>query len=269
MIHRKYSVLIAGLACLAAAVIATNASAQTILVQRNPNPATASSGVIGGWFTDRPGEEVSPLTVVTFSQPVTVGSVTIFTTNLFGNYPIGSSGTAVLNIFFGSELDFFANTLTGGPFGLASTPVTYVATANGLEITAGGLDINLFAGTFLIGLTPILNYGANSQEFIQDAGAAGQTTFLNNTNGGLFSPPTVNASSLDLPTPFTGMAIRITADNGVLLGDLNGDGQVNLLDVSPFVDAVVSGTFIPEADINGDGEVNLLDIAPFVALLTG
>jgi hypothetical protein len=65
------------------------------------------------------------------------------------------------------------------------------------------------------------------------------------------------------------MAIRIVADDDVLLGDLNGDGLVNLLDVAPFVDAVVTGTFIPEADINGDGVVNLLDVDPFVGLITG
>lgn len=54
-----------------------------------------------------------------------------------------------------------------------------------------------------------------------------------------------------------------------LIGDVNGDGQVNLLDVSPFVDAIVAGEFLPAADINGDGVVNLLDVGPFVSLLSG
>ena len=53
-----------------------------------------------------------------------------------------------------------------------------------------------------------------------------------------------------------------------VLGDINGDGIVNLLDVSPFVEAVSQGTFIPEADINGDGVVNLLDIQGFVEILS-
>ena len=52
------------------------------------------------------------------------------------------------------------------------------------------------------------------------------------------------------------------------LGDVNIDGQVNLLDVAPFVDAVNSGNFVSEADINLDGDVNLLDVALFVALLS-
>ena len=54
-----------------------------------------------------------------------------------------------------------------------------------------------------------------------------------------------------------------------ILGDGNGDGVINLLDVAPFVDAITGGTFVPAADINKDGSVNLLDVAPFVALLVG
>ena len=50
----------------------------------------------------------------------------------------------------------------------------------------------------------------------------------------------------------------------VIPGDLNRDTVVNLLDVSPFVDRISTGTFQAEADVNQDGNVNLLDVAPFV-----
>lgn len=56
---------------------------------------------------------------------------------------------------------------------------------------------------------------------------------------------------------------------GVLVGDVNCDGSVDLLDVGPFVDAVTSGEFNTKADINSDGAVDLLDVSPFVDLLTG
>ena len=56
---------------------------------------------------------------------------------------------------------------------------------------------------------------------------------------------------------------------GVLLGDVNLDGAVNLLDVDPFVDRVGTSTFQPEADINQDGQVNLLDVDPFIEVLGG
>lgn len=60
-------------------------------------------------------------------------------------------------------------------------------------------------------------------------------------------------------------------ENGhdIVLGDVNGDGAVNLLDVAPFIDAITNGPYIPEADINQDGFVNLLDVDPFIALLGG
>ena len=54
-----------------------------------------------------------------------------------------------------------------------------------------------------------------------------------------------------------------------ILGDINLDGVVNLLDVAPFVALIQNGQFQVEADINCDGVVNLLDIAPFVELLIG
>ena len=54
-----------------------------------------------------------------------------------------------------------------------------------------------------------------------------------------------------------------------LIGDVNLDGVVDLLDVSPFVELLVNGEFQIEADINQDGEVNLLDVGPFVDLLSG
>ncbi len=54
-----------------------------------------------------------------------------------------------------------------------------------------------------------------------------------------------------------------------LLGDVNLDGTVSLLDVAPFVGRITTGTFQAEADINQDCSVNLLDVAPFVSLLTG
>jgi len=58
-------------------------------------------------------------------------------------------------------------------------------------------------------------------------------------------------------------------EGGILLGDVNLDGVVNLLDIAPFVALISSGEFQAEADINGDGEVTLLDIAGFVDLLAG
>ena len=63
------------------------------------------------------------------------------------------------------------------------------------------------------------------------------------------------------------LSFNLIAD--VLLGDVNLDGAVDLLDVAPFIDLISSGEFQFEADLNGAGFVNLLDVAPFVDLLSG
>lgn len=62
------------------------------------------------------------------------------------------------------------------------------------------------------------------------------------------------------------MAVNQT---GVLLGDVNLDGVVDLLDVGPFVDLLSSGLYQAEADMNEDGIVDLLDIGLFVNALSG
>ena len=62
---------------------------------------------------------------------------------------------------------------------------------------------------------------------------------------------------------------RTVIVEGVLLGDINCDNAVNLLDVAPFVDLLSNGEFSVKGDIDGNGSVDLLDIAPFVDLLAG
>ena len=57
--------------------------------------------------------------------------------------------------------------------------------------------------------------------------------------------------------------------NDIVLGDTNQDGQVNLLDVGPFIELVSSGDYLAQADTNEDGAVNLLDIDPFIVLVSG
>jgi hypothetical protein len=54
-----------------------------------------------------------------------------------------------------------------------------------------------------------------------------------------------------------------------LLGDVNLDGEVNGLDVDPFVEVLLSGPYQPEADMNEDQVVNGLDVDPFVAAVVG
>ena len=72
------------------------------------------------------------------------------------------------------------------------------------------------------------------------------------------------------PAPVVDMgAIEFQVGSKILLGDVNLDGVVNLLDVAPFIDRIALGVFQGEADTNEDGVVNLLDVEPFIAILAG
>ena len=60
-----------------------------------------------------------------------------------------------------------------------------------------------------------------------------------------------------------------TAVQKILLGDVNQDGIVNFLDISPFIGLLSAGSFLEEADCNQDGLMNFQDIAPFITILAG
>lgn len=51
----------------------------------------------------------------------------------------------------------------------------------------------------------------------------------------------------------------------VLTGDVNNDGQINGLDIDPFLHVLLSSSYQAAADMNQDGVVNGLDIGFFVA----
>lgn len=85
--------------------------------------------------------------------------------------------------------------------------------------------------------------------------------------GPVSSIATVDA--LAAGTEFAAVLNAISEDMKELVGDVNCDGEIDLLDVAPFVDLVTAGEFSAKADVNLDGTVDLLDVAPFVALLTG
>lgn len=84
--------------------------------------------------------------------------------------------------------------------------------------------------------------------------------------------PTFGCASVCTPlaSPLGGGADRGSCSvDQVLLGDVNRDGILDLLDVGPFVDVLTSGTYQLEADVNEDSVVDLLDINGFINLLLG
>ncbi len=60
----------------------------------------------------------------------------------------------------------------------------------------------------------------------------------------------------------------VVGDTRSILGDINCDGVVDLLDVQPFVQLLQGGEFSDKADFDMDGAVTLLDVPLFVNALT-
>ena len=103
---------------------------------------------------------------------------------------------------------------------------------------------------------------------------------VNAFNESELKTPDCNMIDLILPSDgkfYVQVDSQVANDSGVyelfvyrfngIVGDLNGDKAVTLIDVSFFVDALSTADDSPLADINCDGAVNLLDVQPFVDLL--
>jgi hypothetical protein len=67
---------------------------------------------------------------------------------------------------------------------------------------------------------------------------------------------------LDDWEPYTG--------SNFLLGDVNGDGQVNISDVTALIDLLLGGGEAPaQADVNNDGNVSISDVTALIDMLLG
>ena len=62
--------------------------------------------------------------------------------------------------------------------------------------------------------------------------------------------------------------LTVTLEMPFIFGDVNQDGTVDFLDITPFISLLSTGGFQVEADINQSGEVNFLDVAPFIGILS-
>ena len=64
-----------------------------------------------------------------------------------------------------------------------------------------------------------------------------------------------------------GNCIRCIMDEQINLGDMNGDGIINILDIVQIVNIVLLSEYNENADLNLDGEVNVLDIVQLVNII--
>ena len=83
---------------------------------------------------------------------------------------------------------------------------------------------------------------------------------------GVFITPAVSGKNIKLQVSFA----KETAN--VLLGDVNGDGEVNVTDITTLISYILGnteGVNSAEVDINNDGEVNVTDVTTLISIILG
>ena len=51
--------------------------------------------------------------------------------------------------------------------------------------------------------------------------------------------------------------------------DVNGDGEINIIDVNVIIDIIFGGSTRMKGDVNGDGEVNISDVNKVINVILG
>ena len=67
-------------------------------------------------------------------------------------------------------------------------------------------------------------------------------------------------------SPANGLAAYVLQPN-VLRGDVNGDGEVNVADVTALVNLVLNGDANERSDVNGDDETGIADVTALVNII--
>ena len=60
---------------------------------------------------------------------------------------------------------------------------------------------------------------------------------------------------------------ELTGGNQGILGDINGDGIPNILDLVSLVNLILSGEYLDTGDLNEDGTLNILDVVLLANLI--
>ena len=60
---------------------------------------------------------------------------------------------------------------------------------------------------------------------------------------------------------------QMSGEGFAILGDINSDGTLNILDIVALIGYVFNDNENPDADLNGDGTVNIVDVVMLVNLV--
>ena len=186
------------------------------------------------------------------------GEVNLFDGDVTSDIAVTDGG--VLNIFGSQDAPSALRVFAGGTLNFSGGIIP-----SNLRV-ADEAFLNLFGSEFLIDDTNISDLALDEEFIVVDRNVilsgvlADGSAFSYALNTGFGGTGRIGEG--------TRLTVTLTEATPVLLGDVNRDGAVSFLDISPFISILSDGGFQAEADTNEDGEVSFLDISSFISLLT-
>ena len=235
-----------------------------------------SGGEVGGEFSAGFGSEVNisggtvgPLFDAFDGSTVNISGGTVFPQfYAFGNAEINISGGSVGFGFVGMD-DSVVN-ISGGTMGTLTVSEGNISGGNFIGFFRGGREVNLFGSNFALDGEPLDSLTIDDAFTIVDrdvtltcllADGSPFTFELNST--------TTPFAAEDFFGPGATLTVTLVSDaTGIVLGDVDQDGEVTFADIPAFIEILTAGMFLPEADVNQDSVVNFDDIPAFIEILT-
>jgi len=91
-----------------------------------------------------------------------------------------------------------------------------------------------------------------------------QYNYIPNLLDGIYGCTDENASNYDVSAGIDDGSCEYN-----ITGDINLDGQINILDIVQLANMILSDDYQESADLNGDGNLNILDIVQLVNIILG
>ena len=124
----------------------------------------------------------------------------------------------------------------------------------------------------------VLNLGTSAVNSIVSGLEAGEwkrAIDVNNISAGLTAiPVTLNATqSFSIPAGGYQVYVKGEPVPAYIIGDVNGDGEVSIGDVSALIDLLLGGgadsATVKRGDVNQDGELSIGDVSALIDILLG
>lgn len=122
----------------------------------------------------------------------------------------------------------------------------------------------------------LLNLGTSAVNTVVSGLEAGEWKLaidVENISAGLTATPVNFNASQSFSVPAGGYKVYYKGEpaSHTLIGDVNGDGEVNIGDVTALISIILSATpesvYEPDADVNGDGEINIGDVTALIDII--